>query len=545
MTPFAKTGGLADVAGALPAALTALGHQVWVVMPKYAKIDAAKHKIEPFHNPMGVWMGNTQEWCAVHRTVQEGVSIHFIEHSHYFDRSGIYNDENNVDYNDNARRYGFLSRAALQLCLDKGFEPDIVHANDWQTALAPAYLRTWDWKGTALENCASLLTIHNMAYQGISPKTDYDYLGLSWDDFNGGVFESYDSINLLKGGIHYADCVNTVSPTYARETCDDQGYGLEPFLNAKGEYYFGILNGVDYEVWNPETDPHLPYRYSPEFLGGKVLCKQALQKTFGLELDDKVAVVGTVGRLAEQKGLNLLAEALEGLLWNMHVQVVLLGSGDKGLEHTFGTLSARYPGRFGTYFGFSEKLAHLVEAGSDFFIMPSLFEPCGLNQLYSLRYGTLPIVRSVGGLNDTVENYQENNGGGTGFKFNDFTASALYGTIGWAVSTYYDRPHHMEQMIKTAMSRRFTWDKSAVHYQKAYEVAQSLRQEKIAIAEMEAEESEARKKAEEKAAVTEKPKAKKKKAKGEPKAKSKSKVKAKAKSTAETETKPDKPSKAK
>ena len=480
MTPFAKTGGLADVVGALPSALQAQGHTVWVVVPKYARIDADKFGIEPYHSPMGVWMGDSQEWCSVHRTYLDGVPVHFVEHSAYFDRSGIYNDENNRDYEDNAKRFGFLSRAALQLCVDQGFEPDVVHANDWQTALAPAYLKTWDWKGTPLERAASLLTIHNMAYQGIAPKDQYDYLGLSWDSFHSGAFESLGSINMLKGGIHYADCVNTVSPTYARETCADQGHGLEPFLTAKGEQYFGILNGVDYSVWNPETDPYLPYNYSPEYPAGKVLCKQAVQRTFGLERDDNVALLGTVGRLAQQKGLNLLADALEGLLRTMHVQVVLLGSGDKQLEHRFRELSARFPGRFGSYIGFSEQLAHLIEAGSDFFLMPSLFEPCGLNQLYSLRYGTLPIVRSVGGLNDTVENYQEESGLGTGFKFYDFTPDALYGTIGWAVSTYYDRPDHMRKMREQAMSRRFTWEMSALHYHKAYQVASSVRSEALA-----------------------------------------------------------------
>ena len=519
MTPFAKTGGLADVVGALPAALQAQGHTVWVVMPKYGRIDTSKFGIEAYHGPMGVWMGGNQEWCSVHRTLLDDVPVHFIEHSEYFDRSGLYNDQNNQDYSDNPRRFGFLSKAALQLCIDKGFKPDVVHANDWQTALLPAYLKTWDWKGTVLEDAASLLTIHNMAYQGVCSKSHYDYLGLSWESFHSGAFESLGSVNMLKGGIFYADCVNTVSPTYARETCADQGHGLEANLSAKGDRYFGILNGVDYSVWNPVTDPYLPYNYTAEFPAGKVLCKQAVQRTFGLRQDDNVALLGTVGRLADQKGLNLLADALEGLLNTMHVQVVLLGSGDKHLEHRFGELSHRYQGRFGTYFGFSEQLAHLIEAGSDFFLMPSLFEPCGLNQLYSLRYGTLPIVRSVGGLNDTVENYQEDSGLGTGFKFYDFNPDALYGTIGWAVSTYYDRPHHIKKMREAAMSRRFTWEMSAIHYQKAYQVAQSVRSEEIAELEEVAKaaaEAEAAKKAK---AESEKQKTAKKKSAKKPKKK--------------------------
>jgi starch synthase len=479
MTPFAKTGGLADVVGALPAALQAQGHTVWVVMPKYSKIDSAKFGIEPYHSPMGVWMGDAQEWCSVHRTTLNDVPVHFIEHSAYFDREGVYDDRDHNAYDDNPRRFGFLSRAALQLCIDRGFRPDVVHANDWQTAIIPAYLKTWDWKGTSIEGAASLLTIHNMAYQGVGPKDNYDYLGLSWEHFHSHAFEAHDAVNLLKGGIHFADCVNTVSPTYARETCSDQGHGLGPYLSDKGERYFGILNGVDYSVWNPETDPHIPYHYSQEYPAGKTLCKQALQKMFGLNQDNNVALLGTVGRLASQKGLDLLADVMQGLLNTMAVQVVLLGSGDKHLEHRLGILNAQYPGRLGTYFGFSEGMAHLIEAGSDFFLMPSLFEPCGLNQLYSLRYGTLPIVRSVGGLNDTVENYQEDSGLGTGFKFYDFTADALYGTIGWAVSTYYDRPHHIKKMRDAAMSRRFTWEMSAVEYQKAYQMARDIRNQEL------------------------------------------------------------------
>ncbi len=471
MTPFAKTGGLADVVGALPKALVARGHEVWVVVPKYSAVDSHKHRIEPFHQPMGVWMGEAEEWCAVHKTVRDGVQIHFIDHQGYFDRWGLYHDQWHNDYDDNPRRFGFLSRAAVQLCLDKGFQPDVIHVNDWQSSLLPAYLRTWDWGENPIGDCPALLTIHNMAYQGVYPKSHYHYLGMGWEHFRADVFESFDAINMLKGGIYFADVVNTVSPTYAEETRNGQGYGLESFLHAKGERYLGILNGVDYITWNPETDPFIPHRYCSQWPAGKLLCKQALQRRMGLEVDDNVALFGTVGRLVEQKGLTILAEALEGMLWTMQIQLALLGSGDKGLEHQFGTLAARYPGRVGVYFGFSEELAHLVEAGSDFFLMPSLFEPCGLNQLYSLRYGTLPVVRSVGGLNDTIENYDEATGNGTGFKFYDFSAHALYSTVGWAVSTYYDRPAHITKMRETAMGRRFTWDMSAIEYLKAYQAA--------------------------------------------------------------------------
>lgn len=470
MTPFIKTGGLADVVGSLPAALRARGHDVRVVIPRYSDIDGTKHGLQPFHGPMGVWMGNHQEWCSVLSTEgQGGTPVYFIEHNQYFNRWGLYHDQWRNDYGDNASRFGFLSRAALQVCLDLDWIPDVVHAHDWQAALAPAYLRLWNLPG--LESCGSLLTIHNIAYQGIYAKGCYDYLGLGWENFRSEIFESYGGINFLKGGIAFADVVNTVSPTYAEETRQNMGEGLEPYLWAKGDRYFGILNGVDYDVWSPDKDDLIPAKFTAKNLAGKAKCKRALQEQFGLEVDPKVAVLGVVGRLVSQKGLNLLAEIVSGLMTTMEVQLVLLGSGDKDLEAHFHWATAAFPGRVGTYFGFSEELAHLIEAGSDFFLMPSIFEPCGLNQLYSLRYGTLPIVRATGGLNDTVENYDETNGGGTGFKFHTPTGHALYNTIGWAVSTFYDRPDHIAQMRGRAMAQHFSWDDSAAAYEGAYQLA--------------------------------------------------------------------------
>ncbi|MBI3926808.1 MAG: glycogen synthase GlgA [Armatimonadetes bacterium] len=481
MTPYAKTGGLADVVGALPGALRALGHEVWVVMPKYSLVDYARWELAPFHSPMGVWMGAGQEWCSIHRAQSaEGVPVHFVEHHNYFDRWGLYHDQAHNDYLDNPRRFGFLSRAALQLCLDRGFIPDIVHANDWQTALAPAYLRTWNWQGTGLDACASLLTIHNIAYQGVYSAEHVAYLGLGWENFRSEIYESFGAVNLLKGGIHFADLVNTVSPTYAREiSSPGGGHGLAPRLADKGDRFVGILNGVDYNVWSPGRDRYLPARYSTADLRGKAICKRALQERMGLRQDADVALLGVVSRLVDQKGLNLLAEILRGLMQTMHLQLVLLGTGDKALEHHFGAMAAHHRERIGVYFGFNEELAHLIEAGSDFFVMPSLFEPCGLNQLYSLRYGTLPIVRATGGLNDTVDNYDETTGSGTGFKFQDFTGSALYDTIGWAISTYYDRRHHVDQMIRAAMGRHFSWKDSALEYDRAYRRAMALRRRSL------------------------------------------------------------------
>ncbi len=470
--PYAKTGGLADVVGALPQALHRLGHQVIVILPRYAVVDVVKHRLKPYLSPLGVWMGNTQEWCAVLSGENEGVPVYFIESNKYFDRFGLYNDADFNDYLDNPRRFGFFTRAALQLCHDMGFKPDIVHAHDWETALAPAYLKIWHWNDPVLGQAASLLTIHNIAYQGVFSAEHYEYLGLQWGNFISDRFEDHGKINFLKGGIYFADMVNTVSPTYANETrTPEYANGLAPYLNNKGENYIGILNGADGGHWDPATDPLIPARYSAQDLSGKAVCKAELQRRFWLEVDAGIPIVGVVSRLVSQKGLDLLAQAIEGIINNMRVQFVILGSGDKGLESYYGQLPARYPGRVGSYIGYHDEIAHWIEAGCDFFIMPSIFEPCGLNQMYSLKYGTLPIVRATGGLDDTVEQYDERKGTGTGFKFNDANPTAVYYAVGWAVSTFYDRPQHMQRMIYTAMQQDFSWESSARQYLRAYKRA--------------------------------------------------------------------------
>ena len=470
--PYAKTGGLADVVGALPKALCGLGHDVIVVMPKYSSIDSKRYGLQPFLNPMGVWMGATEEWCSVDYAENEGVPIYFIEVNKYFDRPGLYHDAEFNDYLDNPRRFGFLTRAGLQLCRDIHFVPDIVHAHDWQTALAAAYLKIWHWNDTVLGEAASVLTIHNVAYQGVYHAHDYDYLGLQWGNFTADRFEDHGQINFLKGGIYYADIVNTVSPKYAEETRTPQGgYGLAPYLNNKGENYLGILNGADYTRWNPAEDTLIPAQYSAKDLTGKAICKRELQQRFLLDIQPNIALIGVVSRLVGQKGLDLLAQAIEQIMNNMLVQFVILGSGEKELERFYGMLPSRYPGQIGSHIGYHEELSHWIEAGADFFAMPSIYEPCGLNQIYSLKYGTLPIVRATGGLDDTVQQYDERNGTGTGFKFWEPTVKALYYSVGWAISTYYDRKDHMLHMIQQAMVQDFSWELSAQQYMKLYQGA--------------------------------------------------------------------------
>jgi starch synthase len=295
---------------------------------------------------------------------------------------------------------------------------------------------------------------------------------LQWGNFSADKLEDHGKINFLKGGIQYADVVNTVSPTYAIETrTPEYAQGLAPYLNDKGDRYWGILNGADYEYWNPETDPLIPTNFSSHDLSGKADCKRELQKRFLLEENPSIPIIGVVSRFVNQKGLQLLAQAIEPIIQNMSVQFAILGSGDKGLEYFYGGLPARYPGQIGSYIGYDNPLSHLVEAGSDFFIMPSIFEPSGLNQMYSLKYGTLPIVRATGGLDDTVEQYNERDGNGTGFKFWEPSANAIYYSVGWAVSTYYDRPDHIQTMIQAAMAQDFSWEKSAHEYIYLYERA--------------------------------------------------------------------------
>lgn len=467
--PYIKTGGLADVVGSLPKALADAGHEVIVIIPYYSQIDGIRFNLRPALSPLGVWMGNQQEWCASFMAELGKVKIFFIDYRKYFDRYGLYHDADYNDYLDNARRFGFFSRAALQLCRDLSFEPDIVHAHDWQSALAPAYLKVWHWNDAVLGKAASVLTIHNIAYQGVYSATDYDYLGLQWGNFTAEKFEDHGKINFLKGGIHYADMVNTVSPNYARETRSPQyAFGLAPYLNDRGDSYLGVLNGADYSVWDPQIDKKIPANFSIEDLSGKAECKRQLQARFLLEIDESIPVLGVVSRLANQKGLDLLAGAIESILNNMRVQFILLGAGEKDLEAFYGELPARYPGRVGSYIGYDDELSHWIEAGSDFFLMPSIFEPCGLNQIYSLRYGTLPIVRATGGLDDTVIQYDEKTGSGTGFKFWQPSQQAIYYAVGWAVSTFYDRPQHIRKMRLAAMAQDFSWQASAKAYEQLY-----------------------------------------------------------------------------
>jgi starch synthase len=466
-TPYAQSGGLGDAVAGMTKALRKIGHDVRIVMPLYGFIDRGRYGIT-YSRSCCVHFGQGEEiWVGIHEGKLDGeVPMWFIDYDRFFGRGSIYGDS------DDAYRFGVLSKAALQVCKDTGFIPHIAHVHDWMSSMAAVFLKTWDRVLSPLSSTASVLTIHNIGYQGKFDPSVLSFYGLGGDYMTPDRLEDFGMVNLLKAGIQYADAVTTVSPTYAREIREPVGgMGLAPYLNNRAEHVFGILNGVDTTLWNPSTDKYLPSRYSADDLLGKAACKQALQERFGLKVDPKIPIFGVVSRFAPQKGFDLMRGALPQALRDMVMQVVVLGSGDPFVENFFRWLSGANPGRANAHIGFSPEIAHLVEAGSDFFLMPSLYEPCGLNQMYSSHYGTLPVVRATGGLDDTVENYNEATGEGTGFKFWEISGRALFYTIGWAVSTWFDRPHHYQAMQQAGMKRDFSWDASARQYEKVYEHA--------------------------------------------------------------------------
>ena len=471
--PYAKTGGLADVVSALSKQLKKHGHDVRIVMPRYYGITPdSKTKLD---GAMGIPMGFGEIWTSIYEDKLPGseVPVYFIENDELYGRDGVYGEFGEA-YIDNCKRFTVLSRGAFQLCKKLDWYPDIMHSHDWPTALVPLYLNSWE-KNSYFTKTASVLTIHNLGYQGWFPKDDIHYLQLKWEEFHSSGLEFYDDINFLKGGIQNTDVITTVSPTYAKEIqTDEYGEMLETQLKLRDGDLYGILNGMDYEHWNPEHDTLIPFNYSHSDLSGKSKNKEALQEEFGLELNQNIPVIGIVSRLVDQKGFGALCGPGHGSLFdictNMDVQVVILGTGDSWCEDELRELSNKLP-NLNAKIAFDNKLAHLVEAGSDFFLMPSEYEPCGLNQMYSLRYGTLPIVRHTGGLADTVTNYNQDNGKGTGFVFNDLNPHSIYYTVGWAVWAWYNKPEHILKMIKRAMKERFSWDNSAVLYEEIYQAA--------------------------------------------------------------------------
>lgn len=471
--PFIKSGGLADVVGVLPKYLRQLGHDVRLVLPRYYRIDRDKYGLKLLPGVLVVPMGTFgDEYCAVYegKIPHTDIPVYFLEHEGYYGRNDLY-AEKNVEFPDNDRRFIFLSKASLELCRMIDFHPDLIHANDWHTAAIPLLLNSSYRTDSHVGGAASLLTIHNMQYQGTFSKSAMDILGVGWEHFTFLGLEKDDRVNLLKGGLYHATLLNTVSEGYAAEIqTPAYGWGLEGVVRERGADLFGILNGVDYAEWSPEADPYIAAGYSAENLAGKRICKEDLQKVMGLPQRADVPLIGMVGRMVKQKGIDLVAESLPRLL-GLDLQIAMLGEGEPWAHFYFGGMAARHGDKFAAVIGYENGLSHKIEAGADFFLMPSAFEPCGLNQMYSMRYGTLPIVRATGGLDDSVENFDEKHLSGTGFKFRDHTAGALFDTVGWAVYTWYNRQDAMERLRRNAMGVRFTWEDAAGKYERLYSLA--------------------------------------------------------------------------
>lgn len=466
---FVKTGGLADIGYSLPVALKAMGHDVRLVLPHYKTLQKKPEQYNVV-TELGVPMGGREYWCSIHEGSIEDVPVYFVEFNQFFYRDGLY-DDGHWPYPDNAERFGFFSRAVIQVCQALHFSPDIIHCNDWHTSLTPYYLHHLRFGHPILQKTTSVLSIHNAAFHGNFHPDYLNFLGIPRQHFHMHGFEDYGRINLLKGGIAWADKINTVSPGYAEELLTYLGgHGLQVALYRRRRDFCGILNGCDYQVWNPEFDDALPARYSSNHLEGKRVCKAELQRFMHLPEQKHVPVLGIISRLTRQKGFDYLLPAMYQILeQDAHVQFVILGTGESWIEQAFNELAYRFPHKVGWKNYYDWKLSHWIEAGSDFFLMPSLYEPCGLNQMYSLKYGTIPIVRHVGGLKDTVRDQSKPNGNGFTFLTPDYRA--LVDCIYRAVHFYYNHPNKMTAMVKNAMSENFNWDKSAKEYVKMYHEA--------------------------------------------------------------------------
>lgn len=470
MTPFIKTGGLGDVVGSLPKSLIHEDVHVKAIIPLYSGINYQKYGLFKVMEGNCVEMGNCHEFFCVHQSNYiPGVETYFIEFNKYFDRNGVYDDKwSHTAYQDNAYRYAFFCRAALQVSKDLGYRPDVIHVHDWQTSLIPYYIK--HDHDPFFARTKSLLTIHNLPYQGRFPSDVVPYAKIDWSDFHAGAFEDYGCINFLKGGLRFADKLNTVSPNYAHEILTPEfGAGLDFLLRERQNDLCGILNGIDTQLWNPSKDLIIPERYSADsFTKGKQRNKEELVRRTGLSSTSQ-PIFGMAVRLAEQKGIGMLSQCIEPVLNTMQCQFVIMGQGDQWAQNYFESLPKKYPGRISVQIGFDPEMEHWIDAGSDFSLVPSIYEPCGLKQMVSQTYGALPVGRATGGLDDTIYNYNEYYGVGTGFKFKDISPMALYNTIGWANATYFDRPEHINTMRHLAMKQNYSWSKSSNDYKKLYQ----------------------------------------------------------------------------
>lgn len=464
--PYSKTGGLADVVGALPKALASLGHEPVVFLPKYRQTRLNNPRIAV--RSITIPFDDQYRFCSIlDGGVHSGVQFYFIDYPPFFDRDALYGTPQG-DYPDNAERFALFSRAVLEASKILG-SPDIFHCHDWQSALIPVLLRALYAEDPLLGSRPVVFTIHNMGYQGHFPADTLPLLQLPWDLFTISKMEFFGKVNFLKGGIVFSDYITTVSRRYSQEIqTNEYGFGLDGVLRGRAQTVTGILNGIDYSEWNPATDSSLAAHYAPGDFSGKAACKRDLLAQFGIqEIDTKLPVIGIISRFAAQKGFDLLALIADRLAREEMI-LVALGNGDRTYEDLFRRLAQQYPQKVAVRIAYDNALAHKIEAGSDMFLMPSRYEPCGLNQIYSLKYGTVPIVRATGGLDDTIEPWDPRTGRGTGFKFFEYTADALLVSIRQALAAYKDQPA-WQTLMRNGMSRDFSWNASAREYVRVYE----------------------------------------------------------------------------
>jgi starch synthase len=465
--PYAKTGGLADVAGALTRELARRGHEVALFLPRYADPDVHTKSTVLLERDLTVPLGARSEPLEISSTTTDGVQVFFVGHDAYFRRPELYRDPaTGSDWHDNDMRYLFFSKAVLEICEHRAWYPDIIHANDWQSGPLLAFLELEYRQRPSWANTRTLFTVHNIAYQGLFGSATFERFGLEpawW--YPGSPFEYWNNVNFLKVGLEFAESISTVSPRYAREIAgsNEFGFGMEGILQQRSADLAGITNGIDYDLWNPDTDPHLPAHFSRTDPSGKRMCKEALKEEVGLPPDD-VPLLGIISRLVDQKGFDLVEEVADELL-SRPLQMVLLGTGDARYHEMFERLQSVYPDRIRAELRFDDGLAHRIEAGSDMFLMPSRYEPCGLNQLYSLRYGTIPVVRATGGLADTVKPYGEQTG--TGFQFQAYDAREMLAAIDAALNVYNNRDAWLALMDR-AMAADFSWPAATLAYEDLY-----------------------------------------------------------------------------
>jgi len=440
VVPFAKTGGLADVAGSLPLALEELGVDVRVIMPKYASVKVA---------------GNSTK-------IGKNIPVYFVKNDDYFNRKELYGDKFG-DYKDNLDRFAFFSREILERCKKEKFAPDCIHCNDWQTALVPVYLNTLYKYDFFFADTKVLYTIHNMAYQGVFSKEEFPKIGLDWVLFHINYFEFYNKVNLMKAGLVYSDAISTVSPTYAKEILTPEfGCGLEGVLKIRENVLSGILNGIDYNLWSPEKDTKIFKKYSVGTLQDKYANKEMFQKEMGLKVDRSIPMFGMISRLADQKGADFVADII-GKMLNMKTQFVLLGTGDNKYHVIFEKVAKKYPLSASISLKFDAVLAQRIYAASDMFFVPSRYEPCGLSQMISFRYGTIPVVRQTGGLKDTVQEFDPKTGKGAGFTFVEPRSEELLNAVKKSLSVYKDKPL-WTSLVKSVMGLDYSWKASAKEY---------------------------------------------------------------------------------